>query len=29
MALTYKQIQAAAKKKGISQANVDKFAAMK
>lgn len=29
MALTYEQIQAAAKKKGISQANVDKFAAMK
>lgn len=29
MALTYKQIQAAAKKKGISQQNVDKFAAMK
>lgn len=29
MALTYEQIQAAAKKKGISQENVDKFAAMK
>lgn len=29
MALTYEQIQAAAKKKGISQQNVDKFAAMK
>lgn len=29
MALTYQQIQAAAKKKGISQENVDKFAAMK
>ncbi len=29
MALTYEQIQAAAKKKGISQANVDKFAGLK
>jgi len=29
MALTYEQIQAAAKKKGISQANVDKFAKAK
>jgi len=29
MALTYEQIQAAAKKKGISQENVDKFAKAK
>ena len=29
MVLTYEQIQAAAKKKGISQANVDKFAGLK